>query len=104
MDRKFKDKGLAVVSVSFDSPEDPAVLPKLQELKATFDNVLARFDVRDYSPSGGIPYYRLYDRKGEMRFQFSPFPGDGEEHTDNMDQRIEELLAEKADDDGPALQ
>ncbi len=94
MDRKFKEKGLAVISVSFDPPGEPAVLQKLKELEATFDNVIARFDVRDYSPSGGIPYYQLYDRSGKLRYQFSPFPGENEEPTDNMEKRIEELLAE----------
>ena len=98
-----KDEGLAVITVSLDDPEDEStVLEFLQQQNATFDNLLSKFGVgKQANEAFGIPdsppFYKLYDRTGNLRYQFSVFPENVEnaEHVDAIDQRVEQLLAEK---------
>ena len=91
--------------------DDPAeegteqtVLDFLKSVGADFDNVISKSGpdgLEEFGvPGGSIPFYQLFDRKGELRYQFSPFP-EGIENTElleKMDQRLAELLAENKDD------
>jgi hypothetical protein len=96
----MKDKGLAVISVSVDYPEDQSeVLEFLQSKGATFDNVISQFgsDAKtadEFEMPGGVPFYQLFDRSGRLRYQFSEFPEDLEngEHLDQIDNRVKEIL------------
>ena len=103
LDRDNKDKGLAVISVSVDDPEDePAVVEFLTSQEATFDNVISKFGVdtqtaEEFGFRGDVPFFQLFDRSGKLRYQFTPLP-DGLENgetLDKIDQRVAELLAEK---------
>ena len=74
--RKYAEKGLAVISVSLDDPDEQGnnaqALGFLKSKGATFQNLLSRhgadapsFEAFDIS-SGGIPYYKLFDREGQV--------------------------------------
>jgi thiol-disulfide isomerase/thioredoxin len=99
---KHGNKGLAVLSLSLDYPEDePSVRKFLAEKQATFEHLLSKFGNSDESVSaykykGAVPLYRLYDRTGALRYQFSQFPEDYENGQDleKLDERVTELLAE----------
>lgn len=92
---KYKDKGLATIAVSFDLLEDePKVEQFLADQRADFDNLLSNYDdvgqeVATAFEFDALPQFRLYDRAGKMRYEWKEKPTD-------LDQRIEELLAEEA--------
>jgi thiol-disulfide isomerase/thioredoxin len=100
--RAHAGDGLTVVSLSIDEPgEHEAVLTFLTEQNAAFENFIGTYglgtEATDAFEYGGeVPFYKLYDRKGTLRYQFSGDPRNGIESIDNMDQRIAELLAESA--------
>lgn len=101
--RQHAARGLAVVSVSLDDPaQQNKVLRFLREKGAAFDNIVSRHglgaaSVEEFDLRGDVPLYRLYDRAGVLRFQFSGAPDglDRGEHLDRMDDRVRELLDEK---------
>ena len=102
LSREQRQRGLAVVSVSMDDPADEAKVRKfLQEQGAEFDNLLGKYGVGSefaeaFEIRGEVPFYKLYDRSGRLRYQFSSDPS-GLEHGEpigRLDQRVKELLAE----------
>jgi thiol-disulfide isomerase/thioredoxin len=97
--RDLGGRGLAVLTVSLDSPRDEAkVRDFLVEQKATTENFQSRFGASSESidrfeiPSGTIPVVRLYDRAGKLREEFSA--ADGEIAPEEIDRALERLLAE----------
>jgi thiol-disulfide isomerase/thioredoxin len=100
--RTHAGDGLTVISLSIDEPgEREAVLTFLTEQNAAFENFLGTYGLgteatEAFEYGGEVPFYKLYDRKGALRYQFSGDPRDGIEPIDSMDQRITELLAESA--------
>jgi len=92
---KYHDQGLATIAVSFDSLEDePKVREFLAKEHADFENLLSSYDdvsqeVATAFEFDVLPQFRLYDRTGKMRYEWKEKPAD-------LEQRIEELLAEKA--------
>ncbi len=102
LDKTHRDKGLRVVSVSMDEPSDEAkVLQFLRKQNARFDNVFSTYGVGAefadaFEIRGDVPFYKLYDRAGRLRYQFSADPSGltGGEPIDRIDQRVVELLAE----------
>ncbi len=93
--RFYREDNLRVVSVSMDDATDrDAVLEFLRVSHADFDNFIAargassesfeQFGITD----GGIPYYRLYDKWGQQRYEFMG-------PALNLQTRIDELLAEQ---------
>jgi thiol-disulfide isomerase/thioredoxin len=98
--RSHRDKGLVVISLSVDEPDArDAVLKFLTEQQAEFDNLLGTYGVGTeaidaFEYGGDVPFYKLYDRKGTLRHQFSRDARDGIEPLENLDQRLAELLAE----------
>lgn len=103
LSRQWKDKGLAVVSVSVDQPDDKAnVLSFLQQQGATFDNLLSPHGPTDKSveefgiEGGGVPLYKLFDRQGKLVYQFSPMPDDVKngQPIEMIDTRVSEVLAQ----------
>ena len=79
--RKYADKGLQCVSVSFDDPDENGtnrrVLEFLKQQGATFTNLLSKYgaDAESFNAfrldAGGIPCYKLYDRQGRLVRIFS---------------------------------
>ncbi|MGB6043573.1 MAG: TlpA disulfide reductase family protein [Pirellulales bacterium] len=102
LSRKLKDKGLAVVSISFDYPDKEAdVLGFLKQQGATFDNLISPHgptekSVEEFGGVGAVPFYQLFDRRGKLAYQFSAMPDDlvNGQPIERMDARIRELLAD----------
>lgn len=98
--REHAGEGLALVTLSIDEPEDkPKVLAFLQEQDSRFDNLLSRYGIGTeatdaFAFPGDVPFYKLYDRGGTLRYQFSGDPPDGIEPLENLERRVQELLAE----------
>ena len=102
MSREFRDKGLAVISVSVDDPEDEAkVLDFLNSQDAAFDNLISPYGAsiksgEEFGFDGAVPLYQLFDRTGKMAYQFRPPPFhtdlENGEPVDRIDARIRELL------------
>jgi thiol-disulfide isomerase/thioredoxin len=98
--RQHRDAGLAVISLSVDEPDARAdVLQFLIEQHAEFDNLLGTYGVGTeaidaFEYGGDVPFYKLYDRTGKLRYQFSGDPRDGIEPIEQLDHRVLELLAE----------
>jgi len=94
--KQFADRGLAVISVSFDDPDEDQskVLKFLTEKAATFDNFISPHGVGSKSfeafeiGDDGIPHFKLFDRQGKLR---KTFAGD---EPQEIDLAIEELLGE----------
>jgi thiol-disulfide isomerase/thioredoxin len=80
LERKYKDRGLAAISVSLDDPsEEPQVRDFLQKQDARFDNLLSKYgasteSIDAFGLPGPVPCYRVYDRAGELRHEFSVDP------------------------------
>jgi len=91
---KYKDKEFATIAVSFDLLEtEPKVREFLAQQGAKFDNLLSNYDdigqeVATAFDWSVLPEFRLYDRTGKLRYEWIAKPED-------LEQRIEELLAEK---------
>ncbi len=90
------------MAVSIDDAEElPAVKEFLASQGFTGENLISKFGLdtksnEEFELEGGLPLYKLYDREGELRHQFSLFP-DGLEngvHIDELDEKIDQLLAE----------
>jgi thiol-disulfide isomerase/thioredoxin len=93
LSHKYKDQGLATISVSFDAPDDvQSVRDFLGQKGADFDNVLSSYDSGPAAFEGfdieQVPHFRLYDRQGRLRYKRDATSEDAEP-------RIAELLAEK---------
>lgn len=99
---KHRDAGLAVISVSMNEPKDrQSVLAFLSRQKADFENLLPEYGagsefLEAFDLRGDVPFYRLYDSKGVLRFSFSDDPSGIEncESIDKIDSRVEGLLKE----------
>jgi len=94
MHRKYKDKGLATIGVSFDFLEEEATARKfLADQGADFEHLLNSYGAGSEYPAAfdldQIPHFRLYNRKGELVKKWDKKPEDA-------DKLIEELLAEEA--------
>jgi thiol-disulfide isomerase/thioredoxin len=105
--KKYAEKGLAAVSLSFDyegigKPQavEPKVLKFLREKGATFDNLLSseESDVlyRKFKLSA-VPAVFVYDRQGKLRKRFdNENVKQADEFTyDDVEKLVVELLAEK---------
>jgi len=93
LSRKHKDKGLATIAVSFDELADKEKVVKfLADQGADFENLLSSYDgvateaTKDFGVEV-LPTFLLYDKQGKLRHKW-------EEKAADLDQKIEELLAE----------
>lgn len=96
--RELAGRGLAVISVSLDDPEEePDVLEFLTAQRAAFENLRADSGASSRSATafaienGTIPYVQLYDRAGKLRKTFPP-PIKPEQ----IKEAVEQFLAETA--------
>lgn len=99
--RKYAQQGLRVVSVSMDdeSAHEQAI-DFLKTVGASFPNLRSKWgagskSAEQFEFSGEVPYYKLYDRSGELRYDFSANADtrEGVEPIEQMQARVEELLA-----------
>ena len=76
LERKHRDRGLAVVSVSLNEPVDlPQVQDFLARHEAHFDNLLSNYNgavkaIQAFDLPGPVPCYRVYDRSGVLRHEY----------------------------------
>lgn len=97
---KHRDQGLAVISVSMNEPKErESVLAFLRRQKATIDNLLPKYGagsefLEAFDLRGDVPFYKLYDRQGTLRYTFSGDPEGIEncEPIERIDERVAELL------------
>ena len=102
LSNKHRDAGLAVISVSMNEPKErPSVLAFLERQKADFENLLPEYGagskfLEAFDLRGDVPFYKLYDSKGVLRFSFSDDPSGIEncESIEKIDSRVEALLKE----------
>ena len=93
--RELAERGLVVISVSLDEPEDrEAVRAFLVAQEATFENYLSRYGVGSAAFEAfeldAVPHLKLYDRDGNLHRVFS---GSGAAIApDEIQRAIEELL------------
>lgn len=102
LSRKYADKGLVVISLSFDDPEDedtPAkVLKFLKKQEATFPNYISREDLEQGGAEsfdiegGSLPHYKLYDRTGKLLKTFSNSDPDEEFSHEALAAAVEDAL------------
>lgn len=104
--KKLAEKGLSVVSVSFDDPDNVDAVAgflgqhpgPMKHLLSTYGAGVESFD--NFAIEGGaVPFYKLYDRAGKLRYQFCGDPEgvQGVIKIEELDGKIDELLAEKAE-------
>jgi len=99
--RRFAQRGLAVISVSMDEPEDqPAVRKFLLQQGAVFENFLSAYGVGSKSFEAfrleAVPCFHLYDRAGRLQKSFG---GDGKPiDPTQIDQALEESLKQTSAD------
>jgi thiol-disulfide isomerase/thioredoxin len=95
--KKYRDKGLATIAVSFDVLDDePKVREFLAKQGADFENLISKHNAIGQKPAedfdvGPLPEYRLYDRQGKLSQKWE---GQAEE-IGKLAAKIEELLAAK---------
>ncbi len=94
---RFAEKGLAVISVSLDDPDDrDSVREFLQEKGATFDNFISSYGIGPQAfeafaiEDGAVPHFKLYDREGNLHQTFSS--GASPLSPREIDRAIEQLL------------
>ena len=94
MSRKYKDRGLAVIAVSFDDIEEEAkARGYLADQGVEFENLLSSYGQGSAAFEGfdisNVPHFRLYDREGKLIHKWDEEPVDAEE-------KIEAALGGKA--------
>jgi len=96
--KKYKDQGLATISVSFDLFEDePSVRKFLAEQGADFENLISQHNAIGQKPAvdfdiSPLPVYRLYDRQGKLNQTWEGMPEGA-----ILEDKIQELLAAPPD-------
>lgn len=99
--KTHREKGLSVISVSMDEPDSHQdVLAFLKSKGAECTNLISPYGASEefanhFDLRGDLPFYKLYDRNGQLRYTFSENPGSlpNCEPVENIDKRVEELLA-----------
>jgi thiol-disulfide isomerase/thioredoxin len=96
---RFADRGLTVISVSFDDPDKDraAALEFLAKQGATFLNFISPYgagtrSAEAFGLEAGLPQMDLYDRQGKLRKSFGGKSGPVDPQ--ELDRAVEELLGE----------
>jgi thiol-disulfide isomerase/thioredoxin len=97
--RAFPEDQVAVISVSFDEPEDQdKALKFLRQQEARFENFLTVYGAgtegtEAFEIDGGVPHYKIYDRQGNIAASLSPGP-DLKITLELLDNEIRQVLQE----------
>ena len=92
---KYRRRGLAVVSLSMDEPDEESrerALEFLKKQKATFTNLISRYGGEEegmeaFDIDGGtLPHFKLYDRRGKL---LKKFGGDPDQAVDHLEVEAE---------------
>jgi thiol-disulfide isomerase/thioredoxin len=99
LERKYNDRGLAVISVSLNEPSEEAQVREFLEGQgAGFDNLLSKYGggseaIDAFELPGPVPCYRVYDRAGELRHEFAVDPSAERQFTaDDIEAAMKGLL------------
>jgi hypothetical protein len=93
---RLGDRGLQVISVSLNDPDEQAVvLAFLQRMHADFPNLISRYgtgtrSMETFRIDGGVPCVKIYDREGRLRRTFGT---DDPPDPEKIDRVVEQLLA-----------
>ena len=97
--KRFADRGLIVISVSFDEPDEDraAALEFLAKQGATFQNFISQYgagtqSAEAFALEAGLPQINLYDRQGKLHKSFGG--ESGQVDPQDLDRAVEELLGE----------
>jgi thiol-disulfide isomerase/thioredoxin len=97
--RKYGDRGLAVVGVSLNTPEEESQVREfLAQNEAHFENLLSKYDsgvraIKGFGLPGPIPCYRVYDRSGVLIREFVVDPRSAKQFTvEDIEAAIVDLL------------
>jgi len=102
--KKLGERGLSVVSVSFDDPDNQdAVASFLNSHPGPMTHLLSSYGAGVESfdnfaiEGGAVPFFKLYDRTGKLRYQFCGDPEGvkGVISIEELDGKIEELLSDE---------
>jgi len=96
---QYRNRGLAVISVSLDQPKaEPQVRAFLEKHRASFTNLLSSYKngtaaTEAFRLPGPVPCYRVYDRAGKLRHEFSVDPRAERQFTiEDIEAAVAELL------------
>jgi thiol-disulfide isomerase/thioredoxin len=105
LSRKFADRGLVVMSLSFDDLVDgqppPKVLKFLEKQQATFENFVSAVDLSDdgaeafHIEGGALPNLKLYGRDGKLLKVFTAGDDDAVFSHEDVVQAVEAALMQK---------
>jgi thiol-disulfide isomerase/thioredoxin len=97
MAHKYRDQGLATISVDFDQLDDKqSVIEFLAKQGANFENLMSKYDGVNQEAANDfgvevLPQYRLYDRQGRLHKKWE---GGDEDVIKAITEEIETLLAQ----------
>lgn len=104
MSKTYADKGVVVVSMSFDVPKGgnvPAGVTKfLTESKANFENLVSSIDISEdgadvYAiPDGALPHFKIYGKDGKL-FKALASKDDNEIKHEDVEEAVKEALKAK---------
>lgn len=102
--RRWADRGLVVVTVSCDEPADADQVAQFLTSKKADEaiNLISEFGGSPKSmeafeiTTGAVPFYKLYDRSGELRQTFGINPSARKQYTSvDVDAAVEDLLEKR---------
>jgi thiol-disulfide isomerase/thioredoxin len=100
--RKNRDRGFAVIALSFDEPDEIEDVQKFLAGKgAGFDNLISKVgaaesSAEEFDYDGALPNYAIYDRAGKLVKRISPSDPTIPFRPEMIDEAVEEQLAVKA--------
>lgn len=99
---KNRDRGLDVISLSFDEPDNLDLVREfLREKGARFENLVSKVgsgetSAEEFDFDGALPHYVLYDREGKLVKRISPSDPTTTFRPEMIDEAIEDLLSRPA--------
>ncbi len=97
---KNRDRGLDVISLSFDEPSNLEPVRKfLADKGAHFENLVSKVgsgetSAEEFDFDGALPHYALYGRDGKLVKRLSPSDPTATFRLEMVDEAIEELLSQ----------
>lgn len=100
LQKRLRDRGLRIVTLSMDDPDATIEIQEfLRERGAVGQHLISKFGSSPKSLEEFeidlIPYYRLYDREGELVETFQPGPDAPPLEVANIEAAIERVLAKE---------
>ena len=100
LSREFVADGLVVITVCADELEKRTeIMNFLQDQKIRGDHLITHYSSAEFSEvfdveSGAFPYYKMYDRRGELRKELSNTSATSRFSMEDVQREVTELLAE----------